>query len=118
MNSRNSIISIHQYILKYKIFGIKLFIKDNFLSFWFRFVYKYRTAIETGNYEYLKKILGINLRTYSDLYHEKMYNESGNYWERGNKNEIDLVAINQMNKYKNYTVEYLCLGMQDLDKYM
>jgi AAA+ ATPase superfamily predicted ATPase len=135
----------------------KYFIKDNFLCFWFRFVYKYRTAIETGNFKYLKKILGINLKTYSGPFLEKMYheifkatdeyNEIGNYWERGNKNEIDMVAINEMekkiligeiklnkdkvnlnilkaksenliNKYKNYTVEYLCLGMQDLDNYI
>ncbi len=135
----------------------KYFIKDNFLSFWFRFVYKYRTAIETGNYKYLKKILEINLRTYSGPFLEKMYheifkatneyNEVGNYWERGNRNEIDIVAINKMkkkiligeikldrdkvnlnilkmksekliNKYESYIVEYLCLGMQDLDNYI
>ncbi|HAJ95910.1 MAG TPA: ATPase [Actinobacteria bacterium] len=135
----------------------KYFIKDNFLSFWFRFVYKYRTAIETGNYKYLKKILEINLRTYSGPFLEKMYheifkatneyNEVGNYWERGNRNEIDIVAINKMkkkiligeikldrdkvnlnilkmksekliNKYESYIVEYLCLGMQDLDNYV
>lgn len=135
----------------------KYFIKDNFLSFWFRFVYKYKTATETGNYKYLKKILKNNLRTYSGPYLEKMYqeifkatekyNEIGNYWEKGNKNEIDIVAINELekkmligeiklnkdkinlnalkkksenliNKYKSYTIEYICLGMQDLDKYV
>ncbi len=135
----------------------KYFIKDNFLSFWFRFVYKYKTATETGNYKYLKKILKNNLRTYSGPFLGKMYqeifkatekyNEIGNYWEKGNKNEIDIVAINELekkmligeiklnknkiklnalkmksenliNKYNSYTIEYLCLGMQDLDKYM
>ena len=135
----------------------KYFIKDNFLSFWFRFVYKYRTAIEAGNFKYLKKILEINLRTYSGPFLEKMYheifkatneyNEIGNYWERGNKNEIDIVAINEMekkmligeiklnknkinmnflkmksekliNKYINFTIEYVGLGMQDLDNYI
>lgn len=135
----------------------KYFIKDNFLNFWFRFVYKYRTAIETGNYEYLKKVLKINLRTYSGPYLEKMYheifkatnkyNEIGNYWEKGNKNEIDIVAVNKLeknliigeiklnkdkinlnvlkakskkliDKYKNYNIEYLSLGMQDLEKYL
>ncbi|NOY07596.1 MAG: ATP-binding protein [Spirochaetes bacterium] len=135
----------------------KYFIKDNFLSFWFRFVYKYRTAIETGNFKYLKKLIATHLRTYSGpflekLYHEILketneYNEIGNYWERGNKNEIDIVAINEIekkiligeiklnkdkinmnalkmkseklvNKYKNFTIEYVCLGMQDLEKYI
>ena len=135
----------------------KYFIKDNFLSFWFRFVYKYRTAVETGNFEYLKKKIAVHMRTYSGpflekIYHEILketneYNEIGNYWERGNKNEIDIVAINEMekkilvgevklnkdkinmntlkmkseklvNKYKDYTVEYVGLGMQDLGDYI
>ncbi len=135
----------------------KYFIKDNFLNFWFRFVYKYRTEIETGNFEYLKRIIEINLKTYSGpflekLYHEifqatHAYNEIGNYWEKGNRNEIDIIALNKLDKkmligevklnknkinlktlkmksekiiarYNNFTVEYLCLGLQDLDKYL
>ena len=28
-------------------------IEDNFLNFWFRFIYKYRSAVEIGNMEYL-----------------------------------------------------------------
>lgn len=135
----------------------KYFIKDNFLQFWFRYVYKYRTAIEIGNYTYIKEILSINLRTYSGPLLEKMYqeifsatnqyNDVGNYWERGNKNEIDLVAINDiekniligeiklnkdkislnklqnkseelLKKYKGYSVKYIALGMQDIDNYI
>ena len=29
----------------------------------------------------------------------KQYNVIGNYWERGNQNEIDLVAINNREKF-------------------
>ena len=36
---------------------IKYQIKDNFLNFWFRFIYKNRSAIEIGNYEYVKEIV-------------------------------------------------------------
>ncbi len=135
----------------------KYFIKDNFLNFWFRFVHKYRTAVETGNFEYLKKNIAISLRSYSGPFLEKMYHEIfketneyseiGNYWERGNKNEIDIVAVNEMekkmligeiklnkdkinlktlktksekltDKYKNFTVEYIGLGLEDLDNYI
>src|SRR5690606_29741573 len=32
---------------------VKYMIEDNFLSFWFRFIYKYRSAVEAGNLDYL-----------------------------------------------------------------
>jgi uncharacterized protein len=135
----------------------KYYIKDNFLSFWFRFVYKYRSAVETGNYEYIKQIVDKNISTYSGPFLEKMYQELlistnqynliGNYWERGNKNEIDIVAINELekkmliaevkmnkdkinmnalkeksikliSKYKDYEVEYIGFGLQDIDNYI
>jgi len=135
----------------------KYYIKDNFLSFWFRFVYKYRTAIENTNYGYIKNILKINLRTYSGPFLEKMYHEIfgstnkynliGRYWERGNKNEIDMIGINDIEKiiliaeiklnkekinlnnlkekaknlikkYKGYDIEYLALGQQDINDYI
>ncbi len=135
----------------------KYYIKDNFLKFWFRFVYRFRTAVENENFEYIKQVLDKNLNTYSGpilekLYHEifkekKVYNQIGNYWEKGNKNEIDLVAVNDLNKemliceiklnkskisknvliskseklikkYNNYSIKYLFLGMEDLDVYI
>ena len=36
---------------------VKYEIIDNFFNFWFRFIYKYRSAIELENYEYVKKIV-------------------------------------------------------------
>ena len=86
----------------------RYFIKDNFLKFWFRYVYKYRSAIENNNYLYIIKKLKENLRTYSGPILEKLYHdifrnsgkymEIGNYWEKGNLNEIDLVCIDELNK--------------------
>jgi AAA+ ATPase superfamily predicted ATPase len=35
----------------------KYLIKDNFLKFWFRFIYKNRSAIEMGNFAYVKEII-------------------------------------------------------------
>ncbi len=35
----------------------KYFIDDNFLSFWFRFIYKYNSAIEINNFELVKEIV-------------------------------------------------------------
>ena len=83
-------------------------IVDNFLIFWFRFIYKNFSAIENENFEYVRKIIdrdyasyaGIILeRFYLDLFwSSKKYNRIGSYWERGNQNEIDLVAFNDLDR--------------------
>jgi len=83
-------------------------INDNFLSFWFRFVYKYRSAVEIGNYKYLQQLVKRDFDSYCGLFLEKYFREMialsgnytaiGNYWEKGNRNEIDIVAIDDMNK--------------------
>jgi len=88
-------------VLKYEIV-------DNFFSFWFRFIYKYRSTIEIENYEYVKNIAKRDFSTYSGKFLEKwfieklklthQYSQIGNYWERGNKNEIDIVAVNEIEK--------------------
>lgn len=81
---------------------------DNFFNFWFRFIYKYKSAIEIENYEYVKDIVNRDYTTYSGRFLEKYfieklklsrkYSEIGTYWERGNENGIDIVAINDENK--------------------
>ena len=35
----------------------KYLIEDNFLNLWFRFIYKYRSAIEIGNLDYVRNIM-------------------------------------------------------------
>ena len=87
---------------------LKYEIIDNFFNFWFRFIYKYRSAIEIENYEYVKKIVLRDYDTYSGSFLEKYfveqlklsydYNNIGSYWERGNQNEIDIVAVNDEKK--------------------
>jgi len=135
----------------------KYHINDNFLSFWFRFIYKYRSSIEAGNYEYLKEVFRKQIQNYSGPVLEKLYREIlrdsgefniiGNYWERRNLNEIDIVAISDskkklligevkinkakinlrnlkekskrlVGKYQGYTVEYIGLGMEDIDSHI
>jgi len=87
---------------------VKYEIIDNFFNFWFRFIYKYRSAIELENYEYVKNIVRRDYETYSGIFLERYFREKlrlsyeysaiGNYWERGNQNEIDIVAINEDEK--------------------
>ncbi|HBX52108.1 MAG: ATPase [Bacteroidetes bacterium RIFOXYA12_FULL_35_11] len=86
----------------------KYYIEDNFLNFWFRFIYKYRSAVEIENFDYVKQIVKRDFDTFSGSFLEKYFIEKtilskeytsiGRYWEKGNQNEIDLIALNQKNK--------------------
>ena len=86
----------------------KYFIDDNFLSFWFRFIYKNRSAVEIGNFKYVRQIVERDFDTYCGIFLEKYfreklsltsrYNRLGRYWERGNRNELDIVAIDDLHK--------------------
>jgi len=87
---------------------LKFEIIDNFLHFWFRFIYKNRSAIEIENYDYVKSIIQRDFATYSGKFLEKYFREKlqasgkfsaiGSYWEKGNQNEIDIVALNDTEK--------------------
>jgi len=88
--------------------NVKYMINDNFLNFWFRFIYKYRGAIEMGNLEYVKDIVKRDYKTYSGLVLERYFTSKitseenlsaiGSYWEKSNQNEIDIVALNDYEK--------------------
>ncbi len=87
---------------------LKYEIIDNFFNFCFRFIYKYRSAIEIENYDYVKEIVRRDYPTYSGKFLEKYfveqlklsyeYGDIGSYWERGNQNEIDIIAVNDEEK--------------------
>lgn len=129
-------------------------IVDNFLSFWFRFIFKYQSLIEAENFERLKYIIKRDFSTFKGKFLEKLfiellkeqqiYTSIGSYWERGNKNEIDIVAIDDIDKtilfcevkllakrlnkndlvkkskkliekYSGYKAEYLLISVDDID---
>lgn len=86
----------------------RYFIKDNFLNFWFRFIYKYSGTVETANFAYLRGIIDRDFSTFSGLFLERYFKERlaasgnysriGSYWEKGNQNEIDIVAVSDRDK--------------------
>lgn len=88
--------------------SVKYGIKDNFLNFWFRFIYKYRSAVEIGNLDYVKGKVTADYSTFSgwilERYFRQMYRETGhynlvtNYWEKNGGNEIDLIAVNEADR--------------------
>lgn len=133
--------------------SIKYQIKDNFLNFWFRFIYKHRSAIEIGNLDYVKNIVERDYNVYSGRILEKYftdkmmqegkYSDIGTYWEKGNQNEIDIVAVNDyekrlvlaevkrnkdkikisvlqekssslINNFSKYSIEYIPLSLDDM----
>lgn len=132
-------------------------IADNFLNFWFRFIFRNRSAVEMENFGYIREIIERDYDTYSgpllekfyrDVFAEqKAYNRIGSSWEKGNKNEIDLIAVNDLEKkliiakvklnraridlrvlkakaekllssYPDYNVEWLALGLEDIGAYL
>lgn len=86
----------------------KYYVKDNFLRFWFRFVYPYQAMIERGQTEMLRKNVDNGYEQFSgrtlELYYQErfmetgLYTNVGNWWDRNGQNEIDLVALNEFDK--------------------
>lgn len=87
---------------------IKYRIEDNFLNFWFRFIYKYRSIVELENYQMMLDIVTRDFATFSgsalekyflqQLKENQLFTTIGTYWEKTNENEIDIVAINEFEK--------------------
>lgn len=83
-------------------------IEDCFLNFWFRFIYKYRSAVEIGNLDYVRDIVERDYETYSGIILEKYfrakmieskeYSDIQGYWNSKGENEIDIVAVNDVEK--------------------
>ncbi|MDR2582622.1 MAG: ATP-binding protein [Fibromonadaceae bacterium] len=88
--------------------GAKFRIQDNFLRFWFRFIYPNQALIEMGKHKMLRMQISKNYEQYSGLLLEKYFSEKfaeeenfskiGSYWDGKGENEIDLIAINDLNK--------------------
>lgn len=107
-NDYNIIKSVRPIFAKKNSRNQKYFINDNFLNFWFRFIYKNSSAVEIGNFKYLKSIVERDYETYSGRFLEKWFRDklaiTGNFsqisssWDKKG-NEIDIVAINELDKY-------------------
>ena len=83
-------------------------ISDQFLRFWFRFIWPYQSLIERQQFALLRKNIEDHYeqfsgRTLEHYFHAK-YMESGsftltgNWWDRKGENEIDFIAINEFDK--------------------
>lgn len=83
-------------------------INDNFLTFWFRFVYKYNYLVELKMFEELRELIlrdypvfsGVMLEGYfkAKFAEEHRYTKMGAWWDRKGENEIDLVCENELTR--------------------
>jgi uncharacterized protein len=88
--------------------NVRYTIEDNFLMFWFRFVYKYSHIIEIGGFKELREIILRDYQVFSGKILERFFckkiMEEGNitmiggFWDRKGENEIDLVVVNEIDR--------------------
>ncbi len=83
-------------------------IRDNFFTFWFRFIFKYAHILEIGGYSQLRQIIERDYATFSGLMLERYFRAKaaeqqtftriGRWWDRKGENEIDIVAENEIDR--------------------
>ncbi|MDR3343894.1 MAG: ATP-binding protein [Treponema sp.] len=81
---------------------------DNYLRFYFRFIYPNQALVEMGKYELLRVVIGQGYDQYSGLilenyFRDKLAEETdittiGGWWDRKSENEIDIIALNDLTK--------------------
>lgn len=82
-------------------------ISDQFLRFWFRFVWPYQSLVERRQLTLLRQNMGQHYEQFSGRTLEQFfqqaamesgkYTEVGNWWDRKGENEIDIIALNEFN---------------------
>lgn len=88
--------------------NLKYILEDNFLTYWFRFIYKYQHIVEINANAQLQRIVSRDYETFSGLMLEKyfrtraieskQFTNVGNFWNRTGTIEIDFIAINELDK--------------------
>lgn len=91
---------------KPKTKNVRYILNDNFLIFWFRFFFKYQNFVESGALNQLQRVIrrdisvveGFMLERYfrQKLRESQEYTQIGQYWDRKGENEIDIVAVNEI----------------------
>jgi AAA+ ATPase superfamily predicted ATPase len=82
-------------------------LNDNFLIFWFRYIFKYNYMLEIGAYAQLRELIDHDYETFTGQCLERYFKEQlvetqqftriDAWWSRNGQDEIDIVALNEMN---------------------
>lgn len=88
--------------------GVKYYIDDCFLMFWFRFVESNRSLVELGKFGLLEEIIRNEYPQFSGMMLEKYFRqlyvenervtEVSHWWDSQGENEIDLIALEALDK--------------------
>lgn len=102
------LISKHKPLFATANSNIRYRLDDNFLIFWFRFVFKYNYMLEIDAFEALRQIIRRDYETFSGkmlenyfkekLAEEQQFTRIDNWWSRNGETEIDIIAINELTK--------------------
>lgn len=86
--------------------GVKYYIDDCFLMFWFRFIESNRTLVELEKFDLLEEAIRKDYTQFSGLVLEKYFRqlygekervtEVSHWWDSQGKNEIDLIALQRL----------------------
>ena len=86
--------------------GVKYYINDCFLMFWFRFIESNRTMVELGKFDLLGETIRQEYTQFSGIVLEKYFRqqygerervtEVSHWWDSKGENEIDLIAIEKL----------------------
>ena len=81
---------------------------DEYMLFYFRFIFAHQDLIELGNYDMLKQLIlrdyetftGKTLERYfiAKLQEEGNLSKLGSWWDKKSENEIDIITINELEK--------------------
>lgn len=85
---------------------------DNFLIFWFRFFFKYSYMLEIGANDKLRQLVERDYEQFSGFALERYFRERiieeglctqiGGWWEHSGDNEIDIIAIDEIEKIATF----------------
>ncbi len=89
--------------------GVKYYIDDCFLMFWFRFIESNRTLVELEKFDLLEEAIRNDYMQFSGLVLEKYFRqlygekervtEVSHWWDNQGKNEIDLIALERIDRH-------------------
>ena len=88
--------------------NVRYQLSDNFIIFWFRFIFKYNHMLEIEAFDALRQIIERDYETFSgkrleQYFKEKLAEEQqftciDNWWSRNEEDEIDIIAFNELTK--------------------
>ncbi len=88
--------------------NVRYQLSDNFIIFWFRFIFKYNHMLEIDAFDALRQIIERDYETFSgkrleQYFKEKLAEEQqftciDCWWSRNGEEEIDIIAFNELTK--------------------